>query len=322
MQDRPDYYVILGVEPTASLQVIREAYRVRVQILHPDRFDRSRSPSAWKQANAMLLELNEAFAVLSDPSRRRAYDADFVRATGPDETKSTQRSDRQPPAGTGRGASRAAPSRAQRQPRGNPSSGLRLLVLGGVVVWLALYVSTPYEVPSSAPTRAQPSVDVDETADPLGGYTPDRPSQSDPGGAQGCDTGVDTSALPANGRVWRLDRRDPLAPLEVRVRGDRHYLVKVEQGGVAVAFMFVRAGSSAEMLVPLGDYSLKYATGSGQYWCGSDAQRPFGQQTLFFRADEVFSFRDIGSQYSGYTVELFLQPDGNLSTTALSPSQW
>lgn len=74
MKDRPDYYVVLGVEPTATSEAIRLAYRARAQVLHPDRFDRMSSPTVWAQANAMLRELNGAFAVLSVPSRRVAYD--------------------------------------------------------------------------------------------------------------------------------------------------------------------------------------------------------------------------------------------------------
>lgn len=96
------------------------------------------------------------------------------------------------------------------------------------------------------------------------------------------------------------------------VRGAHHYLLKLERGESASTYMFVYAGSTAEMLVPLGSYTLKYATGKVDAWCGPDNPLPFGSRTSFHPAQELFAFTDEGSHYSGYTLELYLQPDGNL----------
>jgi hypothetical protein len=76
------------------------------------------------------------------------------------------------------------------------------------------------------------------------------------------------------------------------------------------------------MLLPLGTFEVKYATGTGEYWCGQDAKFPFGRQTQFFRADDIFDFTDEGDHYSGYTLELFLQPDGNMQTVSLAADEW
>lgn len=62
-----DYYRIMGLQPAAALAEIRTAYRKKASALHPDR-----NPSA--QAHAEFQELQEAYEVLSDPERRRAYD--------------------------------------------------------------------------------------------------------------------------------------------------------------------------------------------------------------------------------------------------------
>jgi hypothetical protein len=110
--------------------------------------------------------------------------------------------------------------------------------------------------------------------------------------------------------------------LEVRVKGSDHYLVKLEREGVTAAMMLVRAASTAEILLPLGDYVLKYAAGSGEYWCGESARFPFCRQTSFHKADKPFSFRKEADHYSAYTIELFLQANGNLSTSALAPKAW
>jgi curved DNA-binding protein CbpA len=62
-----DYYRILGIPPTATLADIKGAYRKRASALHPDR-----NPSL--EAHAQFQEMQEAFDVLSDDTRRRAYD--------------------------------------------------------------------------------------------------------------------------------------------------------------------------------------------------------------------------------------------------------
>jgi curved DNA-binding protein CbpA len=65
-----DYYAVLGVLPTAEDFVIRAAYKALAQRYHPDRVVGDRST-----ANARMAEINQAYEVLSDTGRRRAYDA-------------------------------------------------------------------------------------------------------------------------------------------------------------------------------------------------------------------------------------------------------
>ena len=60
-----NYYVILGVASDATQDEIRSAYRRRAQALHPDHHDEGRQP---------FLEVQEAYSVLGDPSRRSDYD--------------------------------------------------------------------------------------------------------------------------------------------------------------------------------------------------------------------------------------------------------
>ncbi|HRR57361.1 MAG TPA: DnaJ domain-containing protein, partial [Acidobacteriota bacterium] len=64
-----DYYATLGVNRNASADEIKKAYRKLAKQYHPDR-----NPGD-KQAEERFKEIQEAYAVLSDPERRAQYDA-------------------------------------------------------------------------------------------------------------------------------------------------------------------------------------------------------------------------------------------------------
>ena len=70
-----DLYRILGVGHSASADEIRTAFRDLVKRFHPDLF----ATSADKErATEKLTEINEAYAVLGNPERRRNYDESLV----------------------------------------------------------------------------------------------------------------------------------------------------------------------------------------------------------------------------------------------------
>ena len=64
------YYTILGVEPEATPEQIKSAYRQQVKQLHPDHYGEDCAP---------FLAVQEAYDVLSNPARRRAYDENLAR---------------------------------------------------------------------------------------------------------------------------------------------------------------------------------------------------------------------------------------------------
>src|ERR1041385_5116840 len=68
--EKKNYYMILGVSRGETAGGIRAAYRDRARQLHPD--------VAGEGATRAFQELNEAYGVLSDPSRRRAYNAQIA----------------------------------------------------------------------------------------------------------------------------------------------------------------------------------------------------------------------------------------------------
>ena len=73
MSDSKTYYDVLEVKDTASEEVIRGAYRHLSQKWHPDRNANNR-----EEAEKAIKEINEAYAVLSNPDRRRKYDHELM----------------------------------------------------------------------------------------------------------------------------------------------------------------------------------------------------------------------------------------------------
>jgi molecular chaperone DnaJ len=75
-----DYYVVLGIGSDATQDEIRSAYRSKAKKYHPDCSGENSEP---------FLAIGEAYEVLGDPARRRAYDDELAR-----EQKRSQRAAR------------------------------------------------------------------------------------------------------------------------------------------------------------------------------------------------------------------------------------
>lgn len=65
---RRDYYEVLEVERSCTLEDLKKAYRKLALQYHPDR-----NPGS-KEAEDRFKEVNEAYSVLSDPQKREQYD--------------------------------------------------------------------------------------------------------------------------------------------------------------------------------------------------------------------------------------------------------
>lgn len=72
MSDR-DYYEILGISKSASEDDIKKAFKKSAIKFHPDKFNNA-GEKEKKEAEEKFKEINEAYSVLSDPSKRAQYD--------------------------------------------------------------------------------------------------------------------------------------------------------------------------------------------------------------------------------------------------------
>ena len=76
-QQNENYYVVLGVTPTASIEQIRAAYRDKVRIIHPDS-----AVVASPTASLQMAEVVRAWSTLSNADLRRGYDEELFGVHG------------------------------------------------------------------------------------------------------------------------------------------------------------------------------------------------------------------------------------------------
>ena len=67
MSAKRDYYEVLGVSKSSSVDEIKKQYRKLALKFHPDRNKSEEAPEHFK-------EISEAYAVLSDSEKRQLYD--------------------------------------------------------------------------------------------------------------------------------------------------------------------------------------------------------------------------------------------------------
>lgn len=86
-------------------------------------------------------------------------------------------------------------------------------------------------------------------------------------------------------------------------------------GDIAV---YVGAGRTAEIDVPIGVYKLYYATGTDFY----NTDILFGDDTRCYSSDDLFNFYADDEYYQGHIVTLYTVANGNLDTEPISEDQF
>ncbi|KAF7724823.1 hypothetical protein EC973_000708 [Apophysomyces ossiformis] len=86
MTSFPDYYSILEVPETATLDEIRQAYKKQALLHHPDRLPENATSQERVESTRKFQVIADAYYILGDRSRREAYDQSRRRqgvSTGP-----------------------------------------------------------------------------------------------------------------------------------------------------------------------------------------------------------------------------------------------
>ncbi|GET44127.1 pentapeptide repeats protein [Microseira wollei NIES-4236] len=78
--DKPNYYEILGIQPTATSEEIKRAFRQLANDYHPDKLAGVHE-AIRKLAEDKFKEINEAYEVLKDAEQKRIYDYELQRAS-------------------------------------------------------------------------------------------------------------------------------------------------------------------------------------------------------------------------------------------------
>lgn len=125
--------------------------------------------------------------------------------------------------------------------------------------------------------------------------------------------------VPSTGLVDKNFFGEGVAPFEIKTRSGGYYFIKLVDSSTdqEVLTAFIRGGEPFETNVPIGSYRIRYA--AGQFWFGEalDFGGPdFGAS--YSRCEDRFHFTRTSSGYNGYTIELILQPNGNLQTKPIS----
>jgi tetratricopeptide (TPR) repeat protein len=148
MRDIKEYFEILGFEPAASIEEVREAYIDLVKVWHPDRF--SDDPKLQSKAQAKLKEINEAYQQILDfrnnlNSYQKATEAEEQRHDSQTEETVQSKTQRSESAGSRNDASSSEPPPSNAKSNGTPSgivdksySPPRWIVISFAVIALGL----------------------------------------------------------------------------------------------------------------------------------------------------------------------------------------
>lgn len=125
---------------------------------------------------------------------------------------------------------------------------------------------------------------------------------------------------PANGAILKYPTAKREAPLTIHTSGDGYYFFTLVKAGSNERYMnfFAHAGETVDIDVPIGVYNIYYA--KGDTWYGLNDL--FGEDTKYYRLDDLFVFSDDDGDYNGWELTLTPVVDGNLDTESVSPDDF
>lgn len=289
------YYDVLGVPSNASAEEIKKAYRAQIKFFHPDVFEGN--PNV---ANLKTLQLNEAYETLKDPEKRYLYDLSIQ-----DQQAQSHDDEPEEPEPTSEDAGEPEepePQSDDNQDRAEPESPptpdpndtgskssvfssiikptLQFAAILGAICFALVVLVNPglFDSSEGAKSMAQISTPIPPTPTP---YSYDIES----------------------GTITRRPKADALAPLEVNTHLGQNYLIvleSTENDATHEMSFYVEGGRTETVYVPLGEYSIYYATGTT--WHGS--RLLFGDDTTYHHCVGTFNFYEDEESYVGWTLQI------------------
>lgn len=113
---------------------------------------------------------------------------------------------------------------------------------------------------------------------------------------------------------------DYVTKLHVETKGSGYYYLKLRDINTKkdTVIFFVKGGEKETVKVKIGEYELLYAHGDN--WYGTEDL--FGENTELYKANRVFDFIEEDGAFTEWTVELYLQDNGNLTTSSISEDEF
>lgn len=157
-----NYYDELGLSRAASTAEIQQAYRSLVKIIHPDQ---QQDPIRKRLADIQLRRWNDIAEILTDPDKRRAYDAGLVTSDSRERRKAV--------------AAAEGPLRVRVTLKAHARVLAVLPILAVLVVAVIWFLKGPllgYSKPPATAALTRPQ--TDQTAKPFLIVVPDEPASA------------------------------------------------------------------------------------------------------------------------------------------------
>lgn len=304
-----DYYALLGIPKFCSNhEEIRRAYLAQVRFFHPDA--RNVAPEIAHEKTQFL---NLIYDTLTDPDKKKVYD-DSLRAQN---HSSECRNYAAQNTYTGRNPPENSASYSRQNVETNNRAhnllhrsrafqifAVLLIIFAIPTLCCALINFISHKsVSSNSSNQAAHYSEVSTTAKTVTETT------------TGSKPVLSPLPVPKNGEILYHNSLDQIAPFTIKTSGTGYYLVKLKDhySGENAITVFIHAGNTVDLDVPLGTFDLVYA--SGETWYG--LAHLFGDDTVCAKAMDLFSFYLDGDYVSGWTVTLYPVYNGNLSTEAI-----
>jgi hypothetical protein len=146
------------------------------------------------------------------------------------------------------------------------------------------------------------------------------PSKPTPPSAVENDTSLPQPVSISDGIVRVTKAKTRVVPFQIRTVSGSNYFIKLVNAAddSDMYVLFVRGGSTFKITMPIGTYRLQFA--SGKTWYGEKAL--FGEQTTYWTADQMLSFRKSGNDPKPVTIEIPDQRAGHIRSVPFDPARF